>query len=359
MKIFGRCALVLGSLLGILLAGCGGGGGASTSKPSDVYFACVVNQGTAPGIVTYAVDAQTGTLGDLKGSKSIPGYPQWVAAHPTRNVVYVTTHDDHVYAYSVDAASGALTLIDTEAEATDSTPTKAVVTPDGQYLYVALADGHRISVYSIGTDGTLAFQSAKDLGAGNNPTDLAVDPNGAYLYALEQSTAVLHAYSIGTLGALTETVLSPYTCGGNPRNLATRLDNLYVNYYDSTVFQYTDQPTPLTAMIDPSVPATGNSLACAVVGDYFYRYEDTYDHIYRYSFAASGGGLESPRDVSSVLPDVTQLTGGIGGKVLYSVHPNVDRIDCFSITASTGELGSQVEKSTADVPICLAIVKAQ
>lgn len=184
MKIFGRCALVLGSLLGILLAGCGGGGGASTSKPSDVYFACVVNQGTAPGIVTYAVDAQTGTLGDLKGSKSIPGYPQWVAAHPTRNVVYVTTHDDHVYAYSVDAASGALTLIDTEAEATDSTPTKAVVTPDGQYLYVALADGHRISVYSIGTDGTLAFQSAKDLGAGNNPTDLAVDPNGAYLYAL-------------------------------------------------------------------------------------------------------------------------------------------------------------------------------
>ncbi len=88
-----------------------------------------------------------------------------------------------ISAFSIDAATGALTPVaGSPFASTGTTPVAVTVDPNGTYLYVANNGSNNVSVFSI-DNATGALTSAGDpIGAGAAPFAVLVDPSNQFLY---------------------------------------------------------------------------------------------------------------------------------------------------------------------------------
>jgi 6-phosphogluconolactonase len=155
-----------------------------------------------------AVFAYTVTSGVLRAVAGLPvpvgSVPLAIAVDPAETFVYVANSADNtVSVLSINASSGALTLLGTFATAT--TPTAVAVL--GQYLYVANFGSSNISVFTVTPfTGILTQITSSPFTAGNAPLFEVIDPNGKFLYTGSQTAKMLSAFSIdATTGAVTET----------------------------------------------------------------------------------------------------------------------------------------------------------
>jgi len=155
-----------------------------------------------------AVFAYTVTSGVLRAVAGLPvpvgSVPLAIAVDPAETFVYVANSADNtVSVLSINASSGALTLLGTFATAT--TPTAVAVL--GQYLYVANFGSSNISVFTVTPfTGILTQITSSPFTAGNAPLFEVIDPNGKFLYTGSLTAKMLSAFSIdATTGAVTET----------------------------------------------------------------------------------------------------------------------------------------------------------
>ncbi len=182
-----------------------------------------------------------GTNGALAAAgapkSTLSAYPYAMTAHPTMDFVYVAHGSSGaITVYSVDTASGALTLIQTVNSAVAS-PSGLVIDPSGHFAF-AISQLGSISKFSINqTTGQLT--STGFVNTGGNSFAIAIHPNGQYLYVTNDavsSNVVVFAFNSST-GALTA-VGSPVSAGNGPRGVAVNAAGTYLyvtNYISNDV----------------------------------------------------------------------------------------------------------------------------
>ena len=163
-------------------------------------------------------------------------YPYAITAHPTMDFVYVAHQSNYNYAvtvYSVNPATGALTLLQTLTNAITS-PSGIVIDPSGRFAY-AISQNGGISAFAINASTGL-LTTIGSVGTGGATFAIAVNPNGQYLYVTNgSSSSNVVVFAINQItGALTA-VGSPYSAGNNPRGVTVNAAGtyLYVTNYSS------------------------------------------------------------------------------------------------------------------------------
>jgi 6-phosphogluconolactonase len=203
--------------------------------------------------------AANGALTPVVGSPLNSTYtlPYAIAAHPTLDFVYVAYQSGShpVSVYSVDSASGALTLRQTLTYVISSA-NGVVIDPSGRFLYVD--DGTGICSFAINaTTGLLTSKGC--VSVGGSTFALAIHPTGNYVYVANTSNNTVTVYAVNlTTGALTQ-VGTPAGVGSNPQGLAvdTAGTHLYVTNYisnDVSAFRIDASGATLTSL-GAAVPA--------------------------------------------------------------------------------------------------------
>jgi 6-phosphogluconolactonase (cycloisomerase 2 family) len=159
---------------------------------------------------------------------------------PTGKFLYASNNGDAmgtISAYSIDAASGALTLIAGSPFVTQANfpgPAGFAFGSGGKFLYVGMGGtanaNHVISGFAVdGTTGALTQLAASPFSAGNDPGHIASDPKGKFLFAANAQDNTVSAFTIdGATGNLTEVVGSPFDAGGGPVTLAVDATGAFV-----------------------------------------------------------------------------------------------------------------------------------
>jgi len=184
--------------------------------------------------------AADGTLTPVPGSPLNSTYtlPYVITAHPTMDFVYVAYQSSSmpVSVYSVDSATGALTLRQTLTYAI-SAPSGIVIDPSGRFAY-AISQSGGISAFAI-NPSTGLLTTIGSLTTNGAAFAVVVHPNGQYVYVTSgTSSNNLEVFAINqTTGALTRVVAS-YSAGNNPRGVTVNAAGTYLyvtNYVSNDV----------------------------------------------------------------------------------------------------------------------------
>jgi 6-phosphogluconolactonase (cycloisomerase 2 family) len=151
-------------------------------------FLYVASKGTTQGSATVTgmrISPTDGTLTDL-GSSSAAGVTA-LGFHPYKRALYaVLSSANAVVTFTIDAATGDLTIVPGGAGNSGLDPTSIAITPDGRFTYVCYYDptgtGH-VSAFSIDAATGKLLVPATQYQDGLHPSDLDLDGSGRYLYA--------------------------------------------------------------------------------------------------------------------------------------------------------------------------------
>jgi DNA-binding beta-propeller fold protein YncE len=143
----------------------------ATSAANLVRFAYAVNRGSYT-VSAYTIDAATGALSPMAGPAVPTETDPWsVAVDPTGRFAYVTNSGTRtVSAYTIDTGTGALSPMAGPAVATESTPLSITVHPTGRFAYVANVDSHTVSAYTIDAATGALSPDGRAGGAGRQQT---------------------------------------------------------------------------------------------------------------------------------------------------------------------------------------------
>jgi 6-phosphogluconolactonase (cycloisomerase 2 family) len=216
-------ALTLTNATGSLSPGC-------VIAQTDQYAYCSASQiGPAnppEGVIDqYSINATTGVTTQI-ASFPAGAYPNSVVLTPNGAFAYAgqpqgfdNSLPNGIFAYSVNASSGALTQVAGSPFVTPQAPDKTVMAPNGSALYV-LVSGALIG-YSISpSTGALTQVSGVISTEGLESLSLVIDPSGKFIYFSGKQAGLIFAASINAAnGALTPVPGSPFSTG-NPTSQA-------------------------------------------------------------------------------------------------------------------------------------------
>jgi 6-phosphogluconolactonase len=160
-------------------------------------FVYVGNYGSTDTIAGFKIEPFNGALIPLSGTPfAATPYQARITADPLGRFVYaISDQPDKVTAYSIDAATGQLTHVQTLTgqQGTDF-PTSVTVDPLGRYVYVTNFYSSNISAYSINpTTGELTDIDGSPFRSGVSE-GLAINPSGSFAYV--SASAGTYVYSI-------------------------------------------------------------------------------------------------------------------------------------------------------------------
>ncbi len=200
---------------------------------------------TANAVSGYAIQSD-GSLVAIAGSPFSIGAtpagiagPTWISFTPDGKWAYVADTDgtDALSIFSVNATTGALTLLPGPTKQPEEHPQDLSIDSTGTHLYVPVANGTTpgaVDVYTINdTDGSLTFVGATGVPAGVTPVFLDIAPNGKFAYVSSKAGAEVFEYSIdSSTGALTPL---------NPASVSTGAGSLpqFITIDPSGKFGYT------------------------------------------------------------------------------------------------------------------------
>ncbi len=151
--------------------------------------------------------------------------------------------DGQIYAYAVDAQSGALRTSSSPVDSGGSGPIAMATTSDYFNLYVANQGNNSVVHFSLSDHGILTKKDSITLASA--PTSIAVNSAGTYLYVVSgtsSATLTEYALSTGAIGSATATL--PLTVPGFagdtilPTGVAVLANNsaVYVTAYDKSAY---------------------------------------------------------------------------------------------------------------------------
>jgi 6-phosphogluconolactonase (cycloisomerase 2 family) len=151
--------------------------------------------------------------------------------------------DGQIYAYAVDAQSGALRTSSSPVDSGGSAPIALATTPDYFNLYVANQGNNSVVHFSLSDHGILTKKDSITLASA--PTSIAVNSAGTYLYVVSgtaSATLTEYALSAGAIGSATATLqlTVPGFAGDTilPTGVAVLANNtaVYVSAYDKSAY---------------------------------------------------------------------------------------------------------------------------
>jgi 6-phosphogluconolactonase len=209
-----------------------------TIDPSG-KFAYVAN-GQSGTVNAYTVDATSGVLTSVASSAggfcpgSAGGVVIWtcgVTIDPSGKFAYVaneggSTQVFGVFAFTINATTGALTAVAGSPFAVGTEPTSITIDPSGKFAYVLDVDngtvgGGTVYAYTVNATTGALTKTGNPLAAGTEPTGVEIDPSGKFVYVANDtsndlSAPPIEAYSIdASTGALTAVPGSPFAGGFN------------------------------------------------------------------------------------------------------------------------------------------------
>jgi len=151
--------------------------------------------------------------------------------------------DGQIYAYALDAQSGALRTSSSPVDTGGSSPIALATTSDYFNLYVANQGNNSVVHFSLSDHGILTKKDSITLASA--PMSIAVNAAGTYLYVVSgtaSATLTEYALSTGAIGAATATL--PITLPGFagdtilPTGVAVLANNsaVYVTAYDKSAY---------------------------------------------------------------------------------------------------------------------------
>src|SRR5712692_2249230 len=236
------------------------------------------------------------------------------------------TGSGNVSAYTIDSATGALTMVPGSPFAAGSLPFSVAVDPSGKFAYVANAISNNVSAYSIdSTTGVLSPVPGSPFSAGLFPVSVAVDPSGKFAYVANQFSSNVSAYSIdSTTGALSPVPGSAFAAGSNPFSVAVDPSGKFAyvaNQLSSNVSAYSiDSTTGALSPVPGSPFASGPSPVSVAVdpsGKFAYVVNQGFSNVSAYSIDSTMGAL-SPVPGSPFASGFFPLSVAIAGEAVAS-----------------------------------------
>lgn len=191
-----------------------GGTGTANADVTDVAVVCtstgalalVANSGVTNGtngLSVYRVNPSTGVLSFLS-NVTAGNYPYAVAVTPNGLYAYVTNLvGGTVSSYSIDSATGVLSLIPLSSPGTNN-PYGIAMDRLGRFIWVANYGYHTVSAFSIGPNGVLAASGSPLSTASPLPIVITAHPAADFVYVAHDSGNSIAVYSVNPAsGALT------------------------------------------------------------------------------------------------------------------------------------------------------------
>ncbi len=189
-------------------------------------FAYATNSGSDT-ISAYTVDAASGTLEPLAHGASGISNPAAMAVDPSGRFAYVATNRlASISEYAVDAATRALGRSAIGSVAAGTSTISVAVEPRGRFVYAVddvpydVATGTTppgaVFAYSVdASTGALTATPGSPFPTGVSPKAIAFDPGGNFAYVANYASKNVSIYAIDrTTGALVSVGSSPPACGG-------------------------------------------------------------------------------------------------------------------------------------------------
>jgi 6-phosphogluconolactonase (cycloisomerase 2 family) len=202
---------------------------AQAVDPTNTYLYAYSVISTGPAISVFSIDANTGALTEIPGSPfsalSTNGdisYNLQILLSPSGNFIYAPITSDTypspgVVVFSVDATTGALTLVSGSPFSIGNLTSTAVLGASGKYLYAVQPEN--ISVYDIDTNtGTIG--PAPESMASVAAAFPVIDPNGQFLIVNQTGGTATSLAIDATTGALTQVSGSPFAVAPQPESVA-------------------------------------------------------------------------------------------------------------------------------------------
>jgi 6-phosphogluconolactonase len=264
-------------------------------------------------ISMYTIDATTGILTPI-GKIPVEGRATSVTVHPSGKFAYVgegytlpNGTPDRVSMYTINARTGALTLVGTIATGSPATSlaVKIAIDPSENFVYAA-GDGCAldtypgyVSVYTINSTTGALTPIGSPLPAGWCSSSVTVDPFGKFAYVADQGGPDVATYTINAnTGALTP--IGSIAAGIGPSSVAVDPTGKFAyvtNYYDGVfghdVLMYTiDATTGALTRIGTIAAGTGpRSVAVDPTGKFAYVTNFDSNNVSMYSIDPATGAL--------------------------------------------------------------------
>ena len=166
-------------------------------------------------IIPASINTQTGVMTQLSGTIQYPGngLPSGTIDPASKFLFLSDSNEAVVYAYMINASTGALTAVPGSPFATNGNGTyQLAVHPSGKFLVTNSLSGP--SVFKINTQtGALTLVPGSPFSA--YPSAYVVlDPSGNFVYTAQATTTLTIFRLNATTGALTQIPGSPFTMGG-------------------------------------------------------------------------------------------------------------------------------------------------
>jgi len=279
-----------------------------------VYVGTYTRQ-NSKGIYAYRFDTKTGKVTEI-GLVGETSNPSFLALHPNRKFLYAVTEDKdgHVAAFSIDAASGKLTMLN-QVSSHGSGPCHLALDKSGKWLFVANYNNGSVAAFPVGADGKLGEASATDQHKGTSVN--------------RQRQSGPHAHC---------TVLSP-----DDRFLMVNdlgLDQIFAYHRDATKGIDTANP-----VINKAPPGAGpRHFAFGPKAKFAYACNEMMSSVTAFAYDAAGGSLKEVQTVSMLPKDFSGSNSAAevevhpNGKFLYASNRGHDSIVEFAIDKAKGTL---------------------
>lgn len=200
-----------------------------------LYISSINNAATAAAIVGFGVNATTGALAPIPGSPFTAAPSEGkLLVNPSGSFVYQvisdpTTLATEIFAFSIDAMTGALTPVTGSpfSPASATQPFAMAIDSSGKFAYVANTGTNNISALAINGTGALAEIAGSPFAApsASSISALVADPAGNFLYVTDEGSGAVSAFAINpTTGALAPVSGSPFSAGLPARHTSIAMD---------------------------------------------------------------------------------------------------------------------------------------
>src|SRR5437867_2928218 len=168
-------------------------------------------------ISSYVIDQENGLLTEVLPRVAASGSPLSVTVHPSGKFVYVSNGGiagvtgPNLAAFSINANTGALTLLSSAPLTPGSSPQAVAIDPTGKFAFVAHQGANNVSAFSIdAATGALSPVPGSPFAAPMGPNSVVVHPNGKFAFVSAAGAGQIAVFNIGANGALTPAAGSPF-----------------------------------------------------------------------------------------------------------------------------------------------------
>ncbi len=361
-----------------LALGCAAAG--AQDKPAKLWvYVGTYSPADSEGIRCFELDMATGALTPKPGGKGI-GNPSFLAIHPSGRSLYCVGEGGKtgaVGAFSIDPATGALTLLNKES-AGGSGPCHISIDKAGKNVIIANYGGGSVACLPVAADGTLkaATSFIQHTGSSVNPGrqkephahSINFDPANRFAFCADLGLDKILVYAFdGASGKLTPhtTPSAAVAPGSGPRHFAFHPSAKYayvINEMTSTLTAFTydaDKGVLSTLQTLSTLPADfkGNNSTAEVVvspdGRFVYGSNRGHDSIAVYAVDAADGKLTHQANVSIIGKTPRNFAIDPTGTWLLAAGQGSNSIHVFKLDPKTGMPQPTDVKVDAPKPVCI------